>query len=134
MPLNDSVLSTLRTGVEVSCKPPRVDAQRLLILLVCGNVRGSKVDCSPHGVPPPAWRYRPTNWSACNVTMISPLGRWNMCVFGRHRSTSAINTTESIIGILPVTSRASGRNPAYRMYDAYLSSHVRGLWVRILSG
>jgi hypothetical protein len=48
----------------------------------------------------------------CSITVISPLGKWNVWVSERHRSTSAINAVEFIIGILPVMSRASGRNPA----------------------
>jgi hypothetical protein len=48
----------------------------------------------------------------CSITMISPLGKWNVWVSERHRSTSAINAVEFIIGILSVMSRASGRNPA----------------------
>jgi hypothetical protein len=61
IPLNDGVLSILRTGVKVSCEPPGVNAHRLLVLLVWGNVGESKVDSSPNGVPPPAWRHRPRN-------------------------------------------------------------------------
>jgi hypothetical protein len=61
IPLNDSVLSTLRVGVELNYEPLRVNAHRLPILLVYGNVRGSQADSSPDGVPPPAWRHRPTN-------------------------------------------------------------------------
>jgi hypothetical protein len=48
----------------------------------------------------------------CSITVISPLGKWNVWVSERHRSTSAINAVEFIIGILSVMSRASGRNPA----------------------
>jgi hypothetical protein len=61
IPLNDGVFSTLWAGVKVSCEPPRVNAHRLLVLLVCGNVGGSHADSSPDGVPPPAWRHHPTN-------------------------------------------------------------------------
>jgi hypothetical protein len=71
---------------------------------------------------------------SCSVTVISPHGRWNVSVSGRHRSTSDINAAESIIGGWPDTRRASGRNPARRMNDAYCLSHDRGLCVRILSG
>jgi hypothetical protein len=70
----------------------------------------------------------------CSVTVISPHWRWNVWVSGRHRSTSAVNAVESIIGRWPDTRRASGRNPTHRMNDAYCSSHDRGLCVRILSG
>jgi hypothetical protein len=38
-----------------------VNAHRLPILLVCRNVRGSQVDSSRDGVPPPGWRHRPIN-------------------------------------------------------------------------
>jgi hypothetical protein len=48
----------------------------------------------------------------CSITVISPLGKWNVWVSECHRSTSAINAVEFIIGILSVMSRASGRNPA----------------------
>jgi hypothetical protein len=61
IPLNDGVLSILQTGVEVSYEPPGVNACHLLVLLVCRNVKGLKVDSSPDGVPPPAWRHRPRN-------------------------------------------------------------------------
>jgi hypothetical protein len=62
IPLNDGVLSILQTGVEVRHEPPRVNTHHLFVLLVCGNVRGSKAGSSPNGVPPPAWRHRPRNW------------------------------------------------------------------------
>jgi hypothetical protein len=68
------------------------------------------------------------------VTVVSPHGRWNMWVFERHQSTSAINTAESIIGRSPGTRRASGRNPARCLHGVYRSSHNRGLCVQILSG
>jgi hypothetical protein len=61
IPLNDGILSTLRPGVEVSCEPPRVNARRLLVLLVCGNIGRSHTDSSPDRVPPPTWRQCPTN-------------------------------------------------------------------------
>jgi hypothetical protein len=61
IPLNDDVLKTLRAGVEVSCELPGVDACRLPILLVHGNVGGSQADSSLDEVPPPAWSHRPTN-------------------------------------------------------------------------
>jgi hypothetical protein len=72
--------------------------------------------------------------TSCNVTMVSPHGRWNVWVSRRHRSTSAVNVAESIIGRWPDTRRASDRNTSRRMNDAYRSSHDRGLCVRILSG
>jgi hypothetical protein len=72
--------------------------------------------------------------TSCNVTVISPHRRWNVWVAGHHRSTSAFNAVESIIGRWLDTRRASGRNPACRMNGAYRSSHDRGLCVRILSG
>jgi hypothetical protein len=62
--LNDSVLSTLRAGVEVSCEPHGVDPLRLLVLLVCGNIKWSNADSSLDGVPPPIWKHRATNQSA----------------------------------------------------------------------
>jgi hypothetical protein len=71
--------------------------------------------------------------TSCNVTVVSPHGRWNMCISGHHRSTSVINVVESIIDRSSVMSRASGRNPAHHMNGAYHSSHVKGLCVRILS-
>jgi hypothetical protein len=64
IPLNDGVLSILRTGVEVSCEPPGVNARRLLVLL--GTSGGSKADSSPDGVPPPAWRHHLRNRHAVN--------------------------------------------------------------------
>jgi hypothetical protein len=72
--------------------------------------------------------------TSCSVTVISPYERWNVWVSRCHRSTSDVNTAESIIGRWPDTRRASGRNPACRMNGAYRSSHDRGLCVRILSG
>jgi hypothetical protein len=48
IPLNDDVLSILQTGVEVSCEPPGVNTHHLLVLLVCGNVEGSKANSSPN--------------------------------------------------------------------------------------
>jgi hypothetical protein len=70
----------------------------------------------------------------CNITIVSPHGRWNVWVSGRHRSTSVVNTAESIISRSSNTRRASGKNPAHHMNAAYHSSHNRGLCVRILSG
>jgi hypothetical protein len=61
IPLNDGVLSILRTGVKVSGEPSGVNAHCLLVLLVYGDIVGSKADSSPDGVPPPAWRHRPRN-------------------------------------------------------------------------
>jgi hypothetical protein len=52
--LNDSVLSTLWAGVEVSCEPHGVDPLRLR----------SNADSSLDGVPPPIWKHRATNRSA----------------------------------------------------------------------
>jgi hypothetical protein len=145
IPLNDVILSILQTGVEVSCEPPRVNAYRILVLLLYGNIGGSKVDSSPDRVPPPAWSHRPRNQRVVDgktkdhgdvlqLTMVSPYERWNMWVFGRHRSTSVINAAESIIASPPVMRQASGRNPARRMNGMYCSFHIRGLCVRILSG
>jgi hypothetical protein len=68
-----------------------------------------------------------------NITVVSPYGRWNVWISGRYRSTRAVKAVESIIDRPLVTSQASGRNPARHMNDAYRSSHVRGLCVRILS-
>jgi hypothetical protein len=49
----------------VRCEPPGVNAHHLLVLVVCGNVRGRlNADSSPDRVPPPSWKHRPTNWSA----------------------------------------------------------------------
>jgi hypothetical protein len=39
-----------------------------------------------------------------SVTVVSPHGRWNVWVFGHHRSTIAVNTRQSIIGRPSVTS------------------------------
>jgi hypothetical protein len=64
IPLNDGILSTLREGVKVSCEPPGVDARRLPVLLVCGNIRGLQANSSPDEVPPPAWSHRPRNRTA----------------------------------------------------------------------
>jgi hypothetical protein len=66
IPLNDGVLSTLKAGVEVSCELPRVNARRLPVLLVYGNIGVSQADSRHDGVPPPAWRHRPTNRSVIN--------------------------------------------------------------------
>jgi hypothetical protein len=61
--LNDSVLSTLRAGVEVSYEPHGVDPLHLLVLLVCGNIEWLNAESSLDGVPPPIW-HRATNRSA----------------------------------------------------------------------
>jgi hypothetical protein len=144
VPLNDSVLSILRIGVKVSYEPTGVDAQRLLVLLVYGNVEGSNADSRPDESlqplgdigPQTGWpsmgrpRIMATSWS---VIVASPHVRWNMWVSGRHRSTSAINAAESINGRLSVMSRASDRSLAWCMNGVYRSSHIRGLFVRVLS-
>jgi hypothetical protein len=45
IPLNDRVLSTLSTGVEVSCEPPGVHICRLPILVIRRDVGGSVTPC-----------------------------------------------------------------------------------------
>jgi hypothetical protein len=72
--------------------------------------------------------------TSCSITVVSPQGRWNVWVSGRHRYISAINTAESIISRWPDMRRESGRNRAHHINGAYRSSHDRGLCVRILSG
>jgi hypothetical protein len=61
--LNDCILSTLWASVEVRCEPPGVHAHRLLVLLIGGDVRGSKANRLFDGVPPPGRRHQPTNRS-----------------------------------------------------------------------
>jgi hypothetical protein len=144
IPLNDGVLSTPRARVEVSCEPPRVNDHRLIVLLVCGNVGGRMPIAAaieslhPSGEIVPVTGVSSMGRSrimsmSCNIIMVSPHGRWNVWVSGRHRSTTGINVAESIIGRSEDIRRTSGRNPARRMNGTYCSSHVRGLCVRILS-
>jgi hypothetical protein len=123
----------------VICEPPEVHARGLLILLARRDVMGSIADSLSDRVPPPDGRHVPSMrrpriiTMSGSVTVVSPHGRWNMCIPERHRSTSIINVAESI-NDRPrvVTSRASGRNPARCMNDSYRSSHVKGQCVRIL--
>jgi hypothetical protein len=131
----------------VSYEPPGVNARRLLVLLVCGNVRGggrrpiaaptkslhSAGDTIPEiGVPSMGRpKIMATSYS---VIVVSPHRRWNVWVFGHHRSTSVINAVESIINKPSVMMQASGRNSARHTNGVYRSSHVRGLCVQILSG
>jgi hypothetical protein len=130
IPLNDGVLSTLRAGVKVSCEPPGVNAHRLLVLLVCGNVGGGGGPL-PIAAPTESLhlpgdtdpqtrvlsRGRPRIMAtSCSVTVVSPHERWIMCVSECHRSTSVINVAPS----------------PYERHVPLI--HVRGLCVRILSG
>jgi hypothetical protein len=145
IPLNNNILSTLWTSVEVSCEPPGVHVHRLPVLLIHRDIGGRRPIASPMeslhqvgdtnpqtGVPSMG---RPRIMAtSCNVTMVSLDGRWNVWISGRHRSTSDINAGPSIIGRPWLMSRASGRNPARCMNGSYCSSHVRGLCMRILSG
>jgi hypothetical protein len=122
-----------------------VNARCLSILLVCRNVGGHRLiaaameslhpagDTIPEIGAPSMGRSR-IMATSCSVTVISPHGRWNVWVSGRHQSTSGVNAAEFIISRWPDTIRASGRNPARHMNGAYRSSHERGLCVWILSG
>jgi hypothetical protein len=69
-----------------------------------------------------------------NIIVISLDRRWNVWVYGRHRSMSVVNVATSISSRPQVMSQASGRNPARRMNNSYYSSHIKGLCIRILSG
>jgi hypothetical protein len=129
----------------VSGQPPGVHARRLPILLIrCGGGGRRPIAClteslhlvgdtipqigvSSMGRP----RIMTTSYS---ITVISPDGKWNMWVFGCHRSLSAVNVAASISDRPRVMSRASGRNPARRINDSYHSSHIKGMCMRILSG
>jgi hypothetical protein len=125
-----------------------VNAHHFLVLLVCWNVGGGggrkpiaatteslhpARDTIPEISAPSMGRPRIMTMS-CSITVVSPHRRWNVWVSGRHRSTSAINVAESIIGRSPGTRQASGRNPTHCMNGAYHSSHDRGMCIRILSG
>jgi hypothetical protein len=76
VPLNDTDVSILRVGLEVSCTRTRVDAQRLSlhpagdIVPQIGSMSGVgvgvNVDSSHDAIPPPSWRHRPTNRGAIN--------------------------------------------------------------------
>jgi hypothetical protein len=111
IPLNDGVLSILRTGVEVSCEPPGVNARRLLVLL--GTSGGQRLiaalmeylhlpgDTIPETDMPSMGRPR-IMATSCSITVVSPHGRWNVWVSKHCRSTCAINAAESIIDRLPV--------------------------------
>jgi hypothetical protein len=132
----------------VSCEPPGVHTRRLLVLLIHGDVGGGGgrmpiaspteslhpvEDTSPQiGVT--SMRRPRIITTSYNITVVSPQERWNMWVSGCHRSTSVVNTVESISGIPRVTSQASDMNPARRMNGSHRSSHVRGLCMQILSG
>jgi hypothetical protein len=145
IPLNDRVLSTLQTGVEVSCEPPGVHTHRLPVLLIHRDVGGRRPIASPTESFHPARDTSPQIGvslmerprimvTSCNITVVSPDERWNVWVFRRHQSTSDVNAGLSIIGRTRLTSRASTRNLARCINGSYRSSHVRGLCVRILSG
>jgi hypothetical protein len=93
IPLNDDILSTLRTGVKVRCKPPGVDAIIFLSFWSAGTLGGHRpIIIRMKSLHPPRvtipqiglplmGRQRIMAMSY-SVTVVSPHERWNMWVSG----------------------------------------------------